>query len=98
MKNEKAFLNGMWEMVAKEEKLEMEKNMARQKHKKIMIKNIVTYFSIIILLTVIIVSLVLLKDPSKFIVNISMVSLLLGYIFDKFLLDENNFERTKYYE
>ena len=92
MKNEKAFLNGMWYIVEQEEKLEIEKNIARKKNHELIKKNIFVVLSIILTFILLLVGLCVSKYLKESIYIILSIPLLLGYMLDK---NENTFERDK---
>ena len=96
MKNEKDFLDGMWDIVEREEKLEIEKNIARKRNRELMKKNILVLSSIVIIFILILIGSMMSKYFKEFIYFILSISLLLGYLLDRSVSEENKFERIAY--
>ena len=96
LKTEREFIDGMWDKVSQLEYEEMQTKYAQVRHKKIMITNILTTFSIIIASILFIIWQPSISETIFYI--ISTISLTAAYHIEKFLSNENKSERIKLYE
>jgi membrane protein implicated in regulation of membrane protease activity len=85
LKSDREFLNEMWEKVSQLEYEEIQIKAAKIRHKKVMIANVIITLSIIAAFVFFI-----LAKPAMFAVYIiTIVSLVLVYLLDKFISGEN---------